>query len=102
MCGRNVSLLSRVTPSVLTVSKSGTEVPATSTLESEGKERRRWHEPNRIASDLFGFMAKPLKQNHAYIDKNNNNSSFIETIRIDTSQPVQFTIMQLKQFTRMK
>jgi len=74
MCGRNVSLLSRVTPSVLTVSKSGTEVPARSTLESEGKERRRWPEPNRIASDLFGFMAKPLKQNHAYIDERHSSS----------------------------
>src|SRR5688572_24490245 len=61
MCGLNVSLLSMVTPSVLTVSESGTAVPARSTLESGGKERRRWHEPNRIASDLFGFMAKCFK-----------------------------------------
>src|SRR5688572_24637396 len=74
MCGRNVSLLSRVTPSVLTVSKRGTAVPARSTLESEGKERMRWPEPNRIASDLFGFMAKPLKQNHAYIDERHSSS----------------------------
>src|SRR5688572_1369829 len=79
MCGRNVSLLSRVTPSVLTVSKSGTAVPARSTLESEGKECRRWHEPNRIASDLFGFMAKPLKQNHAYIEER-HSSSFISYV----------------------
>src|SRR6218665_3759631 len=65
MCGRNVSLLSRVTPSVLTVSESGTAVPARSMQESKGKVRMPCHEPNKIASDLSGFMAKPLKQNHA-------------------------------------
>ena len=74
MCGRNVSLLSRVTPSVLTVSESGTAVPARSMLESEGKEHSRWREPNKIASDLSGFMAKPLKQNHAYIDERHSSS----------------------------
>src|SRR6218665_2485342 len=56
MCGRNVSLLFRVTPSVLTVSESGTAVPARSMLESKGKVRRRCHEPNKIASDLSGFI----------------------------------------------
>ena len=67
MCGRNVSLLSRVTPSVLTltVSESGTAVPARSMLESKGKARRHCHKPNNIASDLSGFMTKLLKQNHA-------------------------------------
>src|SRR6218665_1919554 len=69
MCGRNVSLLSRVTPNVLTLSESGTAVPARSMLEIKGKVRRRCHEPNKIASDLSGFMAKPLKQNHAYMDE---------------------------------
>src|SRR6218665_1094505 len=39
MCGRNVSLQSRVTPSVLTVSESGTAVNARSMLESKGKAR---------------------------------------------------------------
>jgi len=29
------------------------------------RERSRWREPNRIASDLSGFMVKPLKQSHA-------------------------------------
>ena len=74
MCGRNVSLLSRVTPSVLTVSESGTAVPARSMQEIKGKARRRCHEPNKIASDLSGFMAKPLKQNHAYMDERHSSS----------------------------
>src|SRR6218665_681491 len=74
MCGRNVSLLSRVTPSVLTVYESGTAVPARSMLESKGKVRRRCHEPNKIDSDLSGFMAKPLKLNHAYMDERHSSS----------------------------
>ena len=69
-----LSLLSRVTPSVLTVSENGTAVPARSMLESKGKERRRYHEPNKIASTLSGFMAKPLKQNHAYMDERHSSS----------------------------
>ena len=74
MCGRNVSLLSRATPSVLTVSDNGTAVPAKSMLASEGRERRRWREPNRIYSDLPGFMAKPLKQSHTYINERHFSS----------------------------
>src|SRR6218665_1399903 len=64
----------RVTPSVLTVSESGTAVPARSMLENKGKVRRRCHEPNKIASDLSGIMAKPLKQNHAYMDEIHSSS----------------------------
>ena len=74
MCGRNVSLRSRVTSSVLTVSESGTAVPARSMIESRGKERRHCHKPNKIASDLSGFMAKPLKQNHAYMNDRHSSS----------------------------
>ena len=74
MCGRNVSLLSRVTPSVLIVSESGTAVPARSMPERKGKARRRCHKPNKIASDLFGFNAKPLKQSHAYMDERLSSS----------------------------
>jgi len=33
-------------------------------VESRGKAHRRWHEPNKIASNLSGIMAKILKQNH--------------------------------------
>jgi len=73
-----VSLLSRVTPSVLTVFESGTAVPARSMLESKGKACRHCHEPNKIASDLSGFMAKPLKQNHTYMDER-HSSSFLFT-----------------------
>src|SRR6218665_2037031 len=51
------------------IRKSGTAVPARSMLQSKGKVRRRCHEPNKIASDLSGFMAKSLKQNHAYMDE---------------------------------
>jgi len=40
---RNVGLLSRVTPSVFTVSESGTEVSARQMLESKGKECRGWY-----------------------------------------------------------
>ena len=74
MCSRNMSLLSRVTRSVLTVSESGTAVPARSMLENKGKVRSRCHEPNKIASDLSGFMAKPLKQKHAYMDERHSSS----------------------------
>jgi len=49
MCSQNVSILSRVTSSVFTVSESGTTAPARSVLESRGKEHRQWHEPNIIA-----------------------------------------------------
>jgi len=69
-----VSLLPRPRRSVLTVFESGIAVPARSMLESKGKARRRCHEPNKIASDLSGFMAKPLKQNHAYMDKKHSSS----------------------------
>ena len=65
---------SRVTPSVLTVSESGTVVPARSILESKVKARRRCHEPNKIASDLFGCMAKPLTPNYAYMDERHSSS----------------------------
>ena len=41
ICGLNVSLLSKVTPSVLIVADSGTIEPARSILDSEGKEIRR-------------------------------------------------------------
>jgi len=45
----------------LTVSESGTAVPARSMLESRGKACRHYQELNRIASNLPGFMARPLK-----------------------------------------
>src|SRR6218665_2557489 len=64
----------RDTPSVLTVSESGTAVPARSMLESRGKAHRRCHEPNKIDSDLSVFMAKPLKQNHTYMDERHSSS----------------------------
>src|SRR6218665_1562346 len=71
MCGRNVSLLSRVTPSVLTVSESGTSVPARSMLESKGccHAGVTMNQTRLPQSGLSGFMAKPLKQNHAYMDE---------------------------------
>lgn len=76
MCGQYVSLLSRVTPSVLTVglTDSGT-VLARSMLESKGKLRWRWHKPNKIVSELSGLVyGKPLKQNHAYVDERPSSS----------------------------
>ena len=74
MCGRNVSLLSRVTPSVLIVFESGTAVPVRLMLESKGKTRRHCYKPNKAASDLSGFMANPLKQSHAYMDERHSSS----------------------------
>jgi len=73
-CELTVHSVPRVTLSVLTVSESGTAVPAKSMLENKGKACRRCHKPNKIASDLSGFMAKPLKQKHAYMDERHSSS----------------------------
>src|SRR6218665_651716 len=56
MCCWNVSLLSTVTPSVPTVSESSTAVPSRLILESKRKEHMPWYEPEKIASDMSGFI----------------------------------------------
>jgi len=55
-------------------------------LESRGKARRRCHEPNKIASDLSGFMIKPLKQNHAYMDRDTFQILVYQTDQCVTEQ----------------
>ena len=50
MCGRNVSLLSRVTPSVLTVSESDSAVPAV----VSGDETLLASRPGRLHSTFDG------------------------------------------------
>ena len=61
----NVSLLSKVTPRVLILSVIWTVVPATLTEVCGGKVRLRWWVLSQIASDLSGFKARPLTQNHS-------------------------------------
>ena len=61
-----VSLLSKVTPKVLSVSVVRTLVPATSTDLWSGSVWLHWWVLSQIASDLSGFKASPFMQNHSW------------------------------------
>ena len=61
-----VSLLSKVTPKVLSESVIWTLAPATSTDLSGGSVRLRWWVLSQMASDLSGFKASPFTQNHSW------------------------------------
>ena len=82
--GQNVNLLSRITPSILTVSDTGTAVPARSILVSGKKERSRTRDQNKIVSDLSAFIAKPLK--NVYIDERNHRVLVYQTDQCVTEQ----------------
>jgi hypothetical protein len=56
-----VSLLSITTPRVPRELHEDTSEPALLTEGRAGRNRRRWCEPNSVASDLRGFKARPLQ-----------------------------------------
>ena len=61
LCGRNGSLRYMATPSVMTVglSERGAVASVRLKLQIKGERQQVWREPNKMASDLSGFMVKP-------------------------------------------
>jgi len=64
MCLSKERWQSRVIPRIFMLSDNKTEQPATSTERTETKVLERWWVPSSITSDLSGFSAIPLRQNH--------------------------------------
>src|SRR6218665_2310562 len=93
MCGRNVSLLSRVTPRVLTVSESGTAVPARSMLESKRKVSRRCHEPNKNEPNKTVSNCYPPRQQTYHRSSHTGNLSRLTLGKVQASyQPTTSTL----------
>ena len=67
----------RITPSSLTLSDIGTKVPAASTCEMTESDLVEWRDPNRTASDLSGFKARPFWANQQCNDKRQFSRSWI-------------------------
>jgi len=83
----NVSLESRITPRVVTLSVVGKTKDVIETSWMTGNDCKHRNEPRRVASDFMGLGHMPLQQNHACKDDRQRSKHDVAVWRLDVDKP---------------